>query len=63
MINVITETRRRLEYLRKELDELKNFDKTAKLVGKAKDHIHDEISKTEINIEYYLLILKMLEDK
>jgi hypothetical protein len=60
-MNLVSETKRRLEYLNKELEDLNNFSATVKISGNAKDHLNSEICKTEKNIQYYSEILKVLE--
>lgn len=62
-MNLITETKRRLEYIKKELEELKAFSEIHLLSGAARDHLNTEISKTENNIKYYSEILGKLEEK
>ncbi|WP_026887681.1 hypothetical protein [Clostridium beijerinckii] len=62
-MNLITETKRRLEYIKKELEELKAFSEIYCISGIAREHLNSEISKTENNIKYYSEILEKLEEK
>lgn len=61
-MNLISETKRRLDYLNKELEELKDFLHVSSVSGIAKEHLNDEVSRTERNIQYYSEILEKLED-
>ncbi len=62
-MNLISETKRRLEYLNKELDDLKEFCVTTSIYGIAREHLNDEVSRTEKNIQYYSEVLEKLEDE
>jgi RecJ-like exonuclease len=64
-LNLVTETKRRLDYLNKELDDLNNSLNlnVFTISFLAKEHINNEIAKTEKNIQYYSEILEKLEDE
>jgi hypothetical protein len=62
-MNLITETKRRLDYLKNELEESKKCLNTCTVSLIAKQHLNSEISKTEQNIQYYSEILEKLEAK
>jgi hypothetical protein len=59
-LNIITETKRRMEYLNKELIELKECLNASNISFLARDHLNNEIAKTEKNIQYYSEILEKL---
>ena len=61
MMNLITETRYKLNYQKNNLESLLETD-TSKLTKDAKHYINDEITKVKRNIEYYRLILNKLEE-
>ena len=61
-MNLITETRYKLNYQKNNLESLLETD-TSKLTKDAKHYINDEISKAKRNIEYYEGIIKVLEGK
>jgi hypothetical protein len=50
-----------MEYLNKELIELKECLNASNISFLAKDHLNNEIAKTEKNIQYYSEILEKLE--
>ena len=60
-MNLITETRYKLNYSKNNLESLLETD-TSKLTKDAKHYVDDEISKAKRNIEYYEGIMKMLEE-
>ena len=60
-MNLITETRNRLSYQIKQLEDLQNCLSDDKLTKDAVHYINDEIAKAKRNIEYYKLILNKLE--
>ena len=60
-MNLITETRYKLNYQKNNLESLLETD-TSKLTKDAKHYIADEITKAKRNIEYYKLILNKLEE-
>ena len=62
MMNLITETRYKLNYQKNNLESLLETD-TSKLTKDAKHYVEDEISKAKRNIEYYEEIMKALEGK
>ena len=62
MMNLITETRYKLNYQKNNLESLQETD-TSKLTKDAKHYINDEITKAKRNIEYYEGIIKVLEGK
>ena len=61
-MNLITETRYKLNYQKNNLESLLETD-TSKLTKDAKHYINDEITKAKRNIEYYEGIMKVLEGK
>ena len=61
-MNLVTETRYKLNYHKNNLESLQETD-TSKLTKDAKHYIADEITKAKRNIEYYEGIMKVLEDK
>ena len=61
MMNLITETRYKLNYQKNNLKSLLETD-TSKLTKDAKHYINDEITKAKRNIEYYEGIIKVLEE-
>ena len=62
MMNLITETRYKLNYQKNNLESLLETD-TSKLTKDARHYIADETAKTKRNIEYYEGIIKVLEGK
>ena len=61
-MNLLTETRYKLNYSKNNLDSLLETD-TSKLTKDARHYVEDEISKAKRNIEYYEKIMKVLEGK
>lgn len=61
-MNLLTETRYKLNYSKNNLDSLLETD-TSKLTKDAKHYVEDEITKAKRNIEYYEGIMKALEGK
>ena len=61
-MNLITETRYKLNYQKNNLESLLETD-TSKLTKDAKHYINDEITKAKRNIEYYEGIIKVLEER
>ena len=61
-MNLLTETRYKLNYSKNNLDSLLETD-TSKLTKDAKHYVDDEIAKAKRNIEYYEGIMKALEGK
>lgn len=61
-MNLVTETRYKLNYHKNNLESLQEID-TSKLTKDAKHYIADEITKAKRNIEYYEGIIKVLEEK
>ena len=59
-MNLITETRYKLNYQKNNLESLLETD-TSKLTKDARHYVEDEITKAKRNIEYYKLILNKLE--
>ena len=59
-MNLITETRYKLNYQKNNLESLLETD-TSKLTKDARHYVNDEITKAKRNIEYYEGILKVLE--
>ena len=59
-MNLITETRYKLNYQKNNLESLQGTD-TSKLTKDAKHYINDEITKAKRNVEYYEGIIKVLE--
>ena len=62
MMNLITETRYKLNYQKNNLESLQETD-TSKLTKDARHYVEDEITKAKRNIEYYEGIIKVLEGK
>ena len=62
MMNLITETRYKLNYQKNNLESLLETD-TIKLTKDARHYVEDEITKAKRNIEYYEGIIKVLEGK
>ena len=60
-MNLITETRYKLNYQKNNLESLLETD-TSKLTKDARHYVEDEITKTKRNIEYYEGIMKVLEE-
>ena len=60
-MNLITETRYKLNYQKNNLESLLETD-TSKLTKDARHYVEDEITKAERNIEYYEGIIKVLEE-
>ena len=60
-MNLITETRYKLNYQKNNLESLLETD-TSKLTKDARHYVEDEIVKTKRNIEYYEGIMKLLEE-
>ena len=61
MMNLITETRYKLNYQKNNLESLLETD-TSKLTKDARHYVEDEITKAKRNIEYYEGIMKLLEE-
>ena len=61
-MNLLTETRYKLNDSKNNLDSLLETD-TSKLTKDAKHYVEDEITKAKRNIEYYEGIMKALEGK
>ena len=61
-MNLLTETRYKLNYSKNNLESLLETD-TSKLTKDAKHYVNDEIKKTKRNVEYYEGIMKALEGK
>ena len=61
-MNLITETRYKLNYHKNNLESLLETD-TSKLTKDAKYYINDEITKAKRNVEYYEEIIKVLEER
>ena len=61
-MNLITETRYKLNYHKVSLESLQAVD-TSKLTKDARHYIEDEITKSKRNIKYYDEILKILESE
>ena len=61
MMNLITETRYKLNYQKNNLESLLETD-TSKLTKDARHYVEDEITKAKRNIEYYEGISKVLEE-
>ena len=61
-MNLITETRYKLNYQKNNLESLLETD-TIKLTKDARHYVEDEITKAKRNIEYYEGIIKALEGK
>ena len=60
-MNLITETRYKLNYQKNNLESLLETD-TSKLTKDARHYVEDEITKAKRNIEYYEGIMKLLEE-
>ena len=60
-MNLITETRYKLNYQKNNLESLQETD-TSKLTKDARHYVEDEITKAKRNIEYYEGIMKLLEE-
>ena len=60
-MNLITETRYKLNYQKNNLESLLETD-TSKLTKDARHYVNDEITKAKRNIEYYEGIMKLLEE-
>ena len=60
-MNLITETRYKLNYQKNNLESLLETD-TSKLTKDARHYVEDEITKGKRNIEYYEGIIKILEE-
>ena len=60
-MNLITETRYKLNYQKNNLESLLETD-TSKLTKDARHYVEDEITKAKRNIEYYEGITKILEE-
>ena len=61
-MNLIAETRYKLNYQKNNLESLLETD-TSKLTKDARHYIADETAKAKRNIEYYEGIIKVLEGK
>ena len=61
-MNLITETRYKLNYHKVSLESLQAVD-TSKLTKDARHYVEDEITKAKRNIKYYEDILKILESE
>ena len=61
-MNLITETRYKLNYQKNNLESLLETD-ISKLTKDARHYIADETAKAKRNIEYYEGIIKVLEGK
>lgn len=61
-INIINETKKRLEYQKAKMDDLSDLD-VSKLSYDAKTHIRKETDKAIRNLEYYEEILKIIEGR
>ena len=61
-MNLIAETRYKLNYQKNNLESLLETD-TSKLTKDARHYVEDEITKAKRNIEYYEGIIKVLEGK
>ena len=60
-MNLLTETRYKLNYSKNNLESLLETD-TSKLTKDAKHYVEDEIAKAKRNIEYYEGIMEILEE-
>ena len=60
-MNLITETRYKLNYQKNNLESLLETD-TSKLTKDARHYVEDEITKAKRNIEYYEGMIKVLEE-
>ena len=61
-MNLITETRYKLNYQKNNLESLLETD-ASKLTKDARHYVEDEITKAKRNIEYYEEIIKALEER
>lgn len=61
-MNLLTETRYKLNYSKNNLESLLETD-TSELTKDARHYVDDEIAKAKRNIEYYEGIMKILEGK
>ena len=61
-MNLITETRYKLNYQKNNLESLLETD-TSELTKDARHYVEDEITKAKRNIEYYEGIIKVLEER
>ena len=61
-MNLIAETRYKLNYQKNNLESLLETD-TSELTKDARHYVEDEIAKAKRNIEYYEGIMKALEGK
>ena len=61
-MNLITETRYKLNYQKNNLESLQETD-TSKLTKDATHYVEDEITKAKRNVEYYEGIIKVLEER
>ena len=61
MMNLITETRYKLNYQKNNLESLLETD-TSELTKDARHYVEDEITKAKRNVEYYEGIIKVLEE-
>ena len=61
-MNLITETRYKLNYQKNNLESLLETD-ISKLTKDARHYVEDEITKAKRNVEYYEGIIKVLEGK
>ena len=59
-MNLITETRYKLNYQKNNLESLLETD-TSELTKDARHYVEDEITKAKRNIKYYEGIIKVLE--
>ena len=60
-MNLITETRYKLNYQKNNLESLQETD-TSNLTKDASHYVEDEIAKAKRNIKYYEGIIKILEE-
>ena len=60
-MNLITETRYKLNYQKNNLESLLETD-TSKLTKDGRHYVEDEITKAKRNIKYYEGIMKLLEE-
>ena len=60
-MNLLTETRYKLNYSKNNLESLQETD-TSKLTKDARHYVEDEIAKAKRNIEYYSRIMELLEE-
>ena len=61
-MNLITETRYKLNYQKNNLESLLETD-ISELTKDARHYVEDEITKAKRNIEYYEGVIKVLEGK